>query len=175
MLGVSIMFWTALNICVQIGVRFLPKWILNPYRPVFKERLFEHRLYKFLGVSRWKDKLPELGATVGFSKRQLRRPDSPKYLSRFIRETCIAELGHFATAVVGFSYILFVWIWSAALGFFVFVSILDFFVQMLFVIIQRYNRPRLRRLESMVAVRCEGTAESAESAEDEQSAVAVRT
>ena len=58
-----------------------------------------------------------------------------------IKETCIAEAAHLALMIMGFGCAS---IWEGKGG--VVISIVYFIVNIPFVLIQRYNRPRLRRI-----------------------------
>ena len=46
----------------------------------------ERRFYRFLRVREWKDKVWELGGLGGFSKKELKAPDDPEYIEKFIIE-----------------------------------------------------------------------------------------
>lgn len=99
------------------------------------------RVYRRLGIRRWKDRLPEAGRFYagGFSKRHL-EDHNPAYLQRFILETSRAEFSHWLT-------------WALALTFFAWnpwpigVAMLMYgaATNLPFIVIQRYNRPRLAR------------------------------
>jgi hypothetical protein len=48
----------------------------------------EQKIYMKLGVRKWKDHIPELGSFTKFSKSRVAKPNSPKYMKRFILEVC---------------------------------------------------------------------------------------
>ena len=46
----------------------------------------ERKLYRRLGIKRWKDKVPELGGFTSFHKDRLENPSDKNYLARFLLE-----------------------------------------------------------------------------------------
>jgi glycosyl-4,4'-diaponeurosporenoate acyltransferase len=97
-------------------------------------------VYRHLRVHRWKDALPEAGSffSGGFSKRKLQRRD-PEYLQRFTAETCRAEFSHWLAVIAGLSFFL----WNP---WYVGVIMLGYgaATNAPFILVQRYNRLRLR-------------------------------
>ena len=99
------------------------------------------RCYEWLGIRAWKDRLPEAGGLLrdGFSKRRLASAE-PDYLDRFARETSRAEFGHWLTWALALTF--FLWTpWQMGL----FMVVYGGLVNLPFILIQRYNRARLRR------------------------------
>lgn len=149
MTALNTVFWTAFNFGVAFLVRCLPKRLFSFDRAFYREHRFEKHLYRFLRVNRWKGHLPEAGGLAGFSKRSLANTLTLQYVERFLMETCIAEVGHLAIGILGYCSVGFAWLLPDPYPYiplFVVLATLDLFVQLLFVIIQRYNRPRLVRL-----------------------------
>lgn len=117
----------------------------------FRERSFLFRirpweadgaLYRRLGVRVWKDWLPD-GAGIfsdGFRKRHITEHDE-FYLKRFILETCRAEVVHWI--ILALTPLFFLWNPLPAALFMVPFSLL---INGPCIIVQRYNRPRLRKL-----------------------------
>ena len=103
----------------------------------FSQKPFEQKIYKFLKVKNWKDNVPswEQGA---FSLKN----DS---LHNIAIGMCNAELVHEIIAILSFVPILFS-IKYGVPAVFIFTSILAGTFDMIFVIIQRYNRPRIIKL-----------------------------
>ena len=156
MTALNVVFWTAFNFGIAFLVRCLPKRLFSCNRAFYRAFHFEKRLYRILRVNRWKDHLPEAGGLAGFSKRSLAGELTLPYVETFLTETCIAEVGHLCIGVLGFCSVGFSWLLPDPypyiplfLGF----AALDLLVQLLFVIIQRYNRPRLMRLRSLLMAR----------------------
>ncbi len=144
MVMINTSFWLVCCFGMAWFVRILPKSIYKTNNFFFKERSFEKRLYKILHTARWKDNLPEWGKILNFEKKNLKKDLSLDYIDRFILETCYAEIGHLGMAVFGFACIL-VNPSSYALMALIF-AVINVFIQIPFILIQRYNRPRLIRL-----------------------------
>lgn len=73
---------------VAFVIRRLPnKWFsYKAKRYQVKEK--ELKFYMMLRVRKWKDHIPELGMFTNFSKNKVAKPNSPKYMKRFILEVC---------------------------------------------------------------------------------------
>lgn len=137
-------FWFVCCFGMAWIVRAVPKSLYNQSRWFFKEKFFERCLYKKINIASWKDKLPEWGKFLNFEKKNLKKELSIEYIDKFILETYYAEIGHLGIAVFGFACIL-VNPSSYALMALIF-AIVNFLIQIPFILIQRYNRPRLIRL-----------------------------
>jgi len=148
-------FWLVINITVPWLVRFLvPKKYFNENARLFKERRFESSFYRKIKVVKWKDKLPDAGKLIHFQRDSLPEDIDQDYINRFITECCIAELGHLSVGILGFSSLFFVFLIRVQsrlehLGVFLILAIMDLLIQMLFIIVQRYNRPRLIKLRRL--------------------------
>ena len=103
----------------------------------FCERSFERNLYKKLQVKEWKKRLPTF-TPENFSLKQ-------HSIAEIVQTTCQSEIVHEVNMVLSFVPVLFS-IWFGSLGVFLITSCLAFLFDSIFVIIQRYNRPRLIRL-----------------------------
>lgn len=114
---------------------------LDPNSFWFRQHWFEPGLYKALRVKRWKDKLPTY-APQAFSLRD----NAPETI---IRSSCNAELVHEVCMAAGFLPLVMVPLVGAFWVFFL-TSCAAAGADLLFVIIQRYNRPRLMRLAKKV-------------------------
>jgi len=103
----------------------------------FKERKFEKKLYKILKVKNWKNKAltynPELYSVKDRS------------LEEIANTTAKSESDHWVNISISLSTILFSLIWGVFWIFFV-TAILAILFDSQFIIIQRFNRPRLLRL-----------------------------
>lgn len=123
--------WFA-NLIIQL---FIKK--LNHNSWWFRERWFEKNLYKYLMVKKWKSKLPTW-YDEHFHVRTVER-------DRLISYICEAEVYHEICMVLSFIPLLY----SIPFGkfeIFLWTSIGAAIFDLLFVIIQRYNRPRVERL-----------------------------
>ena len=126
-----------LRCCVYYGIlavvsffigRLLPKSWFHGDKFPYRCASWEAKLFRFLRVHEWQDKVPDMSKIV------------PK--PRMIEETCVAEFTHFALILLGF-YALRLW---PGTGGAVVTAIYILFGNLPFLIIQRYNRPRLQKL-----------------------------
>lgn len=115
--------------------KFQDRW--DPESLWFREHSFEAKLYRLLRVKKWKDKLPTY-APAAFSLKD-RDP------MEIIRASCNAELVHEICMATGFLPLALVPFLGAFWVFFL-TSLATALADSLFVIIQRFNRPRLMRL-----------------------------
>ncbi len=110
---------------------------MNYRKPWFQPKAFEAGLYKKLGVKQWKNKMP----TYNPDTFSLEKHSTEEILGT----SCQAEIVHEINVIASFVPLLF----SLAVGdlpvFFI-TSLIAAALDMIFVIIQRYNRPRLLRL-----------------------------
>ena len=126
--------------------RILPKgWFDSrafPYKPLD----FEAGLYKKLRVKQWQNKVPDMSRVFPKLMPPKRlTPEMMDELPRMIEETCVAEAVHALLSLTGFGFLWIVpgvWgaLWTAAyilLG------------NVAYIMIQRYNRPRLQKLLAM--------------------------
>lgn len=103
----------------------------------FRERAFEQKLYKKIKVKKWKKWVPAFNPQ-DFSLKE-------HSVEEVIQVTCQAEIVHEVIMVLGFVPVLFT-IWFGSLDVFLITSCVAFVFDSIFVIMQRYNRPRLLRL-----------------------------
>ena len=109
----------------------------------------EGKLYERFAIRGWKDHLPEAGAffSGGFSKRRLSAHDAA-YLQRFAQETARAECSHWLTWGLGLSF--FAWNpWEVG----VVMMLYGAAANLPCILVQRYNRARLRRAAQKLARR----------------------
>lgn len=103
----------------------------------FREKSFENRLYRLLRVRAWKQYLPTYSPDT-FDAGQ-------KTIQELVGATCQAEVVHEVIMVLSLLPIL----WIPSLGgapVLVITSVLSMLFDSLFVILQRYNRPKLVRV-----------------------------
>lgn len=95
---------------------------------------FEKKLYKILKVKKWKNKLPTYSEeTFSVKKRSL---------DEIVQATCQSEITHEVIALLSFLPLLASLKFDSFMVFFI-TSLLAACFDLSFVIIQRYNRPRL--------------------------------
>lgn len=137
-LTLAITFGTVLyHFAMRLFVGKIVKQNFNYKNNWFKEKKFEKKLYKFLKVKKWKDAMPSYNPAT--------YKVSADTLSNVVNTMCRNEIIHEIIALLSFVPILFSDLFDAAIVFIVtsvIVSLFDF----VFVIIQRYNRPRVIRL-----------------------------
>ncbi len=118
-----------------------------PFRSYDAERNGE--IYQNLGIRWWKDRLPDMSRIFPKwipSKRIVPGMDCGQIIV-MIQETCVAELVHGILSALG---LVCLWIWPGPGGVIVFL-IWVVVGNIPYIMIQRYNRPRLMRLEERMA------------------------
>ena len=138
--------------CFIVGRLYPKKWVMENKFP-FSSFAFERNgaIYNKIGIARWKTKLPDMSMLLGDlfpSFIPKKRVDSSEKIPILIKETCIAEASHFVAGILGFGCSF---IWRSSGG--KILSFLYFIGNLPFVIIQRYNRPRLKRTLEMLEKR----------------------
>ena len=103
----------------------------------FQEKAFEPKLYGKLQVKKWKKHLP----TFTPEEFDLRS----RSLDEVVQAMCQAEVVHEVNMLLSFVPVVFS-VWFGSLGVFLLTSCAAFAFDGIFVIMQRYNRPRLLRL-----------------------------
>jgi len=123
-------------------VRLLPKKLFNPFAKRFKVFKWEKSFYQKLGIKKWKDLVPELGHLTGFRKNKIKDPSNNKYIERYLLEATYGRVGHFLSFFTGFL-IIFIFPLEQALCFAVPVAVVNVFLNLLSLLILRYNTPKL--------------------------------
>ncbi|MFA6775698.1 MAG: hypothetical protein WCR76_05455 [Sphaerochaetaceae bacterium] len=129
---------------------------LERWRRILHSHLWEKDgdvYQQFFDVKKWKDRLPEMGDTSPnqFRKTRMNKSD-PMYLYIFILETVRAEMCHGIAFFLG---ILVLMHEPYVPGLF-FLLLYIVLMNIPFVIIQRFNRPRLERLLECIVKSHEG-------------------
>lgn len=109
-----------------------------PYRCANWEQ--EGRIYRKIGIHRWKERLPDMSRICRdmYPKQVTRRGDNEN-LKRLVQETCVAECVHYQLMLASVP-VIFI---GEDAGWFLYgLCVLG---NLPFVLIQRYNRPRLLR------------------------------
>lgn len=120
----------------------LPRRWFDPGAFIYRSRKWEKggRIYERVYVRKWKDIVPDMSRIVpGVVKKKAALATDTKSMRRLIKETCVAELVHWLL-------ILFItpMIFRAMRGFGGFIAAVIYIIgNLVFIIIQRYNRPRL--------------------------------
>ena len=125
--------------------RLLPKRWFHPDRGPWRSFVFEKegRLYERLKIKRWQNFLPDMSRILPgvMPAKKMGVGYTAAQLDTMIRETCVAELTHVLLCLAALPCLV---LWRGPGGAAVFgVYVLG---NLPFILIQRYNRPRLRRL-----------------------------
>lgn len=133
----------ALDGLIAIIINKMPDRFFSVDNPLYNVSDSEKAFYKKIKVRSWKDKVWELGALGGFSKKNLADPSSPEYIERFIIECNKGVLTHRLSYPIGFLPMLLipnVCAFSIALP----VAAVNLFLNILPTLILRYNTPKLQ-------------------------------
>ena len=156
----SILYILYVGVMVFLLGRLYPRKWLRVDRFPFKSFKFEKNgtIYNKIKIMKWKTKLPDASLIITkilprFMPRK--RLDDEKKIPTLINETCIAEATHVIAAILGFGC---VFVWNGIGGWIV--SILFLLFNIPFVIMQRFNRPRLISADMMLKRRSNSNSES---------------
>ena len=103
----------------------------------FRERRFEKKLYKFLRVRRWKKYVPTYSPETFDA--------STKTVKELIGATCQAEIVHEVIMAFSLLPIVLIPFLGGAIAIII-TSVLSALIDCIFVILQRYNRPKLLKI-----------------------------
>ncbi|MBQ4556690.1 MAG: hypothetical protein IJA60_03475 [Clostridia bacterium] len=110
---------------------------INYNHPWYKQRAFEKPLYKLLKVRKWKDKVLTFDpASFNFQTRTL---------EQLATTMAKSELDHWINEIISVTSILFAFIWGCFPAFII-TAIAAMLFDAQFIIVQRYNRPIVLRL-----------------------------
>lgn len=137
----------------------LPRRWFHADNAFFQSKEWEKQggVYVGFGIKKWKDKVPDMSRIIPIiAQKRLTTETTTESIDRLIQETCVAETTHWLLIIAGFASLL---IWPGPGG--IFVAVLWTVPGNLsFIMIQRYNRPRLKKLRADVnAFHKTGTAE----------------
>lgn len=133
---------TSMTVCYHFTIRLFIGNIVDVImrneadwrKPWFREHKFEEKLYKKLKVKKWKSRMPTADENIyALGKRPM---------ERIIGATCQSEVIHELDIIASLAAILFA-IPFGSVWVFVITSVLGAVFDLMFVIMQRYNRPRL--------------------------------
>lgn len=133
----------------------LPRAMFDPDRFPYKSFRWENegRIYEKLGIQKWKTHIPDMSKYIRrtFAKQGNMMRD-PEHLRKMVKETCSAELVHWILIFASPVFLILMEQYGI-------LSMVAYIIgNMLFVIIQRYNRPRvqkiIQRIEKRKCVDC---------------------
>ena len=109
-----------------------------PYRSYSFER--GGKIYEKIGIRFWKDKVPDMSTLLKhLIKKEVCFKSSAADVRRQIQETCVAERTHHALIILSLPMLIY---WKSKWAFFC-EAIYILLLNLPFILIQRYNRPRL--------------------------------
>lgn len=129
--GVRLLVGFLFNVCMKNQADCQKKW--------YRLRPWENRLYQFLRVKAWKGKMPTYDPVVFSSKSRT--------WDEIAQAMCQSELTHETNIVLSFLPVI-ASKWFGSFEVFLITSICGGLFDLLFVIIQRYNRPRVMQIAS---------------------------
>ena len=127
----------------------------RPDRFPFRPRKWEKngRVYTKLAVDRWKTLVPDMSRLFpDMVKKQLPADTgaiTAAQAASLVQETCRAEVVHTASCLLGLA---FLWLWPGWGGV-IMLAVWVLLANLPFILIQRYNRPRLVRLAALLQKR----------------------
>lgn len=130
------------SIAVLIIGLILPRDWFDFSNKLFAERKWEGGFYNKLYINKWKNKLPDMSKYIKLMiAKKLYGQESADDIRRLIEETCVAETAHIALIVLSLGMIA---VWQSAGG--VICCVLYALGNVPYIMIQRYNRPRLMKM-----------------------------
>lgn len=141
-LSVTITFGTCtyhflMRLIVGYGIDAVYHNQMDYHRKWFQPKQWESKFYKKLKVKSWKDKMPTYDADT-FSLES-------HSMEEIVMAMCQSEIVHEIIVVLSFVPLLF-YIWFESFAVFLITSLLAAGFDMMFVVMQRYNRPRIIKL-----------------------------
>ncbi len=139
-----------LAVIIEIIIDLILAGILHSVKDKFFEnkKFFdvskkERQFYEKIGIKKWKDKILELGAIGGFSKKKLVKANEIEYLDQFLMENYKGIVVHIANIILGFL-IMAIPPYKYAICVGLPVAIVNAFLGLLPIFVLRYNIPKLQ-------------------------------
>ena len=138
----SVLYLAAISVLSNLAGGCISRHFRTDVFP-FKPYAFERggRIYDRLHIRKWKDKLPDMSKYLRSLPRKALTDTSCGRVKLLIQETCVAEIVHAALMVLALPVLLCEEWWATVM-----VLLYDLVGNLPFIMIQRYNRPRLLRL-----------------------------
>lgn len=142
---VSLLIFIFISLAMTFICEKIPDNIYQYKKWLFRERRWENggRIYEnYFKVKKWKSKLPDISDFMKwrFNKKHLAEVNN-KYLSVFLTESCKSEFTHW---MIIMSTMLFNF-WNDYITT-IFIFMIACLLNLPYIIIQRYNRPRLVKM-----------------------------
>ena len=141
-------YYGILGVVSFLAGRLLPKSWFSGEKFPFRSFPFERdgAIYNRIGIRKWQKRVPDMSRLLPKLMPEKKLGQSND-LTRMVQETCVAELIHVALCFAGL-YTMKLWkgFWGAVLT-----AVYILLGNVPFILIQRYNRPRLLRLMKRTA------------------------
>ena len=138
-----LLYIAALGVLSFVVGRLIPKHWFHADRFPWVCHPAEQKLLKRLHVRKWQAKIPDMSRIfVKIMPEKKLTKENYENLPRMIEETCVAEWTHILLSIAGLGLLK---IWSGVGG----VCITIIYIVLAFIVVQRYNRPRLQKLFAM--------------------------
>lgn len=147
----SIAYFASIGVLSQLIGQNLPRHWFHETSFFYRLRRWEQegRIYLKLHIQKWKDHVPDMSRHVRkMTPKRVGGSITSEQVQRLIQETCVAELIHNLLCIFGAGVLN---IWEDAAG--IIVWVLYVLGNLPFILIQRYNRPRLIRLRQTLKKR----------------------
>ena len=126
--------------------RIVPKSWFQEDRFPYRSYPVEQKLYRALRVKKWQSKVPDMSRIFpALMPAKKLTADTFANLQGMIQETCVAEMIHSLLSLTGLACLA---IWPGAGGI-ILTLVYILLGNLPFIMIQRYNRPRLQKLLAM--------------------------
>jgi len=167
----SVLAFSLIIICIDLVVTFLlrilPLKIYASSKRAMRPKKHERKFFRRIGIKRWKIIVPDILSILKiFDKSKLKNTDNPDYMFKFLCEMGWAEMVHIVAFFAGFLaiFVPIGWLFTGYLNtstitgeyiiltisqvliFVLPLAILNAFVNLLPVCVQRYNRPVIIKL-----------------------------
>ena len=127
----------AVRLAVGLGIDARYHNHMDYTKPWFRQKSFEPKLYEKMRVKKWKKHLPTFSPEAFDLKS--------RSLEEIVQAMCQSEVVHEVNMPLSLAPVVFS-VWFGSLGVFLLTSCAAFLFDGIFVVMQRYNRPRLIRL-----------------------------
>lgn len=135
-IGVTL-YHFAMRLFVGTVVNGIMKNKANYKNAWFREKSFENKLYKRIGIRKWRNYIPTYDPDVFDAGK--------KTVQEIVEATCQAEIVHELIMLLSLLPIALIPFLGGAAAF-ILTSVLSMLIDSVFVILQRYNRPKLIRV-----------------------------
>ncbi len=152
-------FWYCIFYIAFLGVisypvgRFISHIDPDPDGFLFRERSWElgGKIYEKLNIKNWQSRIPDISKVLSrwMPSKKLEIGYTAEKVRVMIRETCTAELIH---SLLNFAGLRLLDIWEGLGGTFIYL-IYVLLGNVPFILVQRYNRPRLKQLEQRLLLK----------------------